>query len=179
MNLNLFFPFSKLTAGDTWKWTVKLPNYPASNGWYLIYTAKKEGVLPQTFSSVASGYDHQITVPIDTTKLFASGSWVISVAIMSTDGEKNTVGSRIIDIDPDLSTSLDSYDPRSHAKKCFDVLEDVIFRNADRDLLEEIFMDHTMKYRSMSELLKLYNYFKLVVDAENGLKTGRIVYNRV
>lgn len=179
VDLSYFFPYSSLTAGDTWNWSLDLANYAASAGWHLSYTAKKEGQATKTFITAAEGNNHVFYADSTLTAAFIEGKYVWSVSLISVSLEKLTLGTKIITINPDLSLVSDSYDPRSHNQKCLEALEAVLYKNADRDVLETVFKDYTVKYRSNMELLRLFNYYKLQVDAENGIKSGRIIINRV
>lgn len=180
MDLSIFYPFNYLNAGDSWKWSISLANYSAASGYYLVYVAKKEGLAVKTITSTAAddGVSHKILVSSTDTALYPFGTYTFSVAIHNVD-EKLTLGRKEVEIKPDLATVPSDYDPRTYNKKCYDALSDVLQNNASRDTLETVFKDFTVKYKSYGELLRLYNYFELQVNRENGIKSGRMIQNRL
>lgn len=180
MDLSTFFPFNYLNAGDTWKYTLTLTNYP-SDTYSIIYYAKKEGSAVKSFSSVpsADGFSHDILVSSSVSASWSAGTYSVSVALLHTiDGEKTTLGRKEVEVKPDFSKVTDDYDPRTYNRKCFDALKEVIFNGASNDIFEEVFKDHTVKFKTHSELLKMYTYFEMRVQEESGIKTGRTIQKR-
>jgi len=51
----------KLTNGVTWKWKKTLWDYPASE-WTLTYYLRKAGATATSFSAIADGDTHLVTV---------------------------------------------------------------------------------------------------------------------
>lgn len=180
MDLAIFYPFNYLNSGDSWKWTINLPNYSAASGYYLVYVAKKEGLAVKTITSntAADGVSHSISVSSTDTALYPFGIYTMAVAIHNVD-EKITLGRKEVEVKPDLATVPADYDPRTYNKKCYDALKEVLQNNASRDVLETVFKDFTVKYKSYGELLRLFNYFELQVNRENGIKSGRFIQNRL
>ena len=62
----------KLTSGVTWKWKKTISHYPASE-WTFTYYLRKDGVTATSFSAVADGDTHLVTVAAATTEGYAAG----------------------------------------------------------------------------------------------------------
>jgi hypothetical protein len=65
---------SSANAGDTWRWTRTLADYPASAGWALSYTLIN-AAAKITINATASGDDHAVTVAAATTGGYAAGTY--------------------------------------------------------------------------------------------------------
>ena len=121
-------------AGDTWRWSRSLADYPAPT-WTLAYTlVNAAGKV--SITAVADGAAHLVSVAPATTAAYAAGryDWVAHV----TDGtDRYQVDSGSIDVLPDLS-SLSSYDGRSHARKMLSAIDALLesrATTADLDLV--------------------------------------------
>jgi hypothetical protein len=79
---------SALRAGDTWKWTRTLADYPAGT-WTLKYRFKNAAGGFE-ITAAASGTDHAVTVAAVTTAPYAAGDYQW-VAWVEAGAEKFTV----------------------------------------------------------------------------------------
>lgn len=173
-------------AGDTWKWTKTLADYPASGGWTLTYRFKNASAAFEVAAS-ASGDDYSVTVAATTTDDIAAGlySWVAQVALA---GEKYTVDAGVFTVNPDFhtGTATAAYDGRSHARIVLDAIEAVIEGRASKDQEEYEIAGRRLKRTPIASLLKLRQLYKAEVAAEtaaeaiaNGVGSGRKIQFRL
>jgi hypothetical protein len=107
-----------LIAGDTAKWLITLPDYPATDGWALSYKlANAANTI--TFAAGASGSDHLVTVAATTTAGWQPGYYIWRSQV-SKAGEVFTVSTGSVTIAPALGSATDA---RSHARKVLDTVE--------------------------------------------------------
>lgn len=113
------------TQGVTVKWTKDLtPDYPASQGWTLAYSFRKEngtgaGADALEKTAVASGDAFAVTLSTADTNGKTVGKWIWT-AFISKSGERYQVDSGSLVIKQDLSQVTSAYDGRSDAKKALD-----------------------------------------------------------
>lgn len=153
-------------AGDTWRWSRALPDYPAPI-WTLTYTLfAAAGVI--SLPSVADGAAHRVDLAPAVTAAYAAGryDWVAHVS----DGtDRHQIGAGVIRVLPDLSAAA-SYDGRSHARKVLAALDALIEQRAtagDVDLVSAALGDKTLA-RSLPDLLKLRDRYAAMVAQEEG-----------
>ncbi len=124
-----------LTSGDSISWAVSLSDYPASESWELTYTLVKSGTNIQIVAS-ASGNDHLIEVPSETTSEYDSGEYEYQ-AHVSNGTERYQVDSGIVEIVIDFSQQASGYDPRSDVKKSLDALWAAYYGRASKTQLHQ------------------------------------------
>lgn len=154
-----------LRAGDTWKWTQSLSDYPAS-AWTLKYRFKSP-VGGFEITASASGDDYSITVAAATSAGYKAGTYTWAAWVEGGSSEKYTVGTGVCEILPDLrSTSATALqDVRSHARKMLDAVQ-AWLENRDPAVAEYEIAGRRMKYIPLSELLKLRQRYLSEVSAE-------------
>jgi hypothetical protein len=153
-------------AGDSWKWTRSLPDYPAST-WTLTYTLWTASAA-LTITASASGADHAVDVDSATTGAYVAGryEWVARV----TDGtDTYSIGSGTLQILPAVGAAMDT---RSHARKMLDALNALIEGRAtdgDIDVVRTSVAtssgDRSTQW-DMPTLLKLRQQYAAAVAAE-------------
>ena len=167
-------------AGDTWKWTKTLADYPASEGWALTYRFKSSDYAFEA-AATTSGDDYAVTVAATTTDDVVAGlyTWVAQVAY---GGEKFTVDSGVLTVNPDYhtGTSTATYDGRSHARIVLAAIEAVIEGRASIDQEGYEIAGRSLKRTPIPDLLKLRQAYRAEVAAEasaeaiaSGLGSGR------
>lgn len=153
-------------AGDTWKWTRSLADYPAST-WTLKYRFKNAAGGFEIVAS-ASGDDYSVTVSAATTAGYASGtySWM---AWVESGSEKFTVDQGTLTVGADYrgSTAAAALDDRSHARKVLAAIEAVIERRATQDQMEYTIEGRSLKRTPIADLLKLRQKYQAAVAAED------------
>ena len=176
---------AELRAGDTWKWTRSLADYPAS-AWTLKYRFKSP-TAGFEITATTSGNDYAITVAAATTAAYAAGTYTWIAWVEGGTAEKYTVDTGIMAVDADYrsGTATASLDDRSHARKTLAAIESWI-ESRNPGVAEYEIAGRRMKYISIAELLKLRQSYKTEVAAEeaaeairNGLGTSRRIQFRL
>jgi hypothetical protein len=170
-------------AGDTWRWSRSLSDYPAST-WTLTYTLiNASGKV--TVAATVDGDTHAVSVPPATTAAYSAGryDWVAHVS----DGtDRYQVGAGSINVLPDLSAAS-TYDGRSHARKMLDAINAMLegrATSAQLDLVSTDFDGRKMDRRP-DELIKMRDRYAAAVAQEEqaaalarGEKIGRMIQVR-
>lgn len=153
-----------LRAGDTWKWTRSLADYPASS-WTLKYRFKSAaGGFEVT--AAADGADHAVTVAAATTAAYTAGRYTW-IAWVESGAEKYTIGTGAVDVEPDYRSGLASaaLDDRTHARKMLDAIE-AWLEARDPGVAEYEIAGRRMKYIPTAELVKMRSRYQSEVKAE-------------
>lgn len=156
-----------VNAGDTWRWTRSLSDYPASAGWVLSYTLINAGAKI-TVNASASGDDHLVTVSAATTAGYTPGTYDWRARV-SKAGEVFTVSEGRITVRNAYAGS--TFDARSHARKTLDNIEAVIEGRATSATLEYEIAGRRMKYIPAAELLSLRDKYRAEVAAEEAARS--------
>lgn len=173
-----------LRAGDTWKWTKTLADYPAS-AWTLTYRFKNAAGGFE-FTAVASGDDYAVTVAAATTAGYAAGTYHWQAQVVA-GAEKFTVDTGVLVVDPNLfsGTATAAFDARSHARKMLAAIE-AWLEAKDPAVAEYEIAGRRMKYIPIAELVKLHSRYAAAVSAEDaadklaaGIGVGRKIQFRL
>ena len=174
-----------LRAGDTWKWTKTVADYPAS-AWTLKYRYKSPTAGFEIVAT-ASGDDYAITVAAATTAAIAAGTYSWIAWVEGGTSEKYTVDTGVVEIDPDYrtGTATAALDDRSHARKTLAAIETWI-ETRNPGVAEYEIAGRRMKYIPITDLLKMRAMYKAEVAAEdaaeairNGTGSGRRIQFRL
>lgn len=166
-------------AGDTVTWRKALQAYPASEGWQLTYALR--GPASINITAAADGDLHLIDEDPATTAGWAPGfySWTAQV---SKSGQKFTVATGSIEIEPNPTNVIAGTDQRPHCKKVLDAIEAVLEGRATRDQQEYQIDGLAIKRTPIPELLQLrlayrreYRAWQKAQALKQGRKTGRQV----
>lgn len=154
-----------LRAGDTWKWTRSLADWPAS-AWTLKYRAKNAAGGFE-ITATASGDDFSVAVAAATTAAYAAGdySWI---AWVEAGAEKFTVDSGTWTVQAEYRTGLATValDDRSHARKVLDAIEAFIEGN-DLQAAAVVIGERQIRNIPIPELLKLRQRYLQEVAVED------------
>lgn len=153
----------QLNAGDTWRWTRTLDDYPASQGWTLSYTLIN-AAAKITINASASGNDHAVLVAANTTGGYAPGAYEWRARV-SKAGEVYTVGEGRITVRNALAAS--TLDTRSHARKTLEAVESVIEGRAGSAVLEYQIAGRSLKHIPIADLLVLRDKYRAEVMRED------------
>jgi hypothetical protein len=165
-----------LRAGDTWKWTKTLSDYPAT-AWTLKYRFKHKTAAGFEIVASASGNDHSVSVAAATSTGYAPGQWTWQSWVEGGTSEKYSINAGILQIDPDYRSGVatNALDNRSHARKTLEAIEAWIeSRNPGVEYYE--IAGRQMRYIPIADLLKLRQLYKSEVaaeDASNSIIAGR------
>lgn len=156
-----------LRAGDTWKWTRSLSDWPAST-WTLKYRAKNAAGGFE-ITAAASGNDFSVSVAAATTAAIAAGTYAwIAWVEGNTPTEKYTVDTGTWEVQAEYRAGLASValDDRSHARKVLDAIEAWIEGN-DLSAAEFSLGERRIKNIPIAELIKLRQRYLQEVAAED------------
>ena len=156
---------ARLRAGDTWKWTRTLADYPAGT-WTLKYRFKNAAGGFEIVAT-ASGTDHAVTVTAATTGAYAAGSYQW-IAWVESGAEKYTVDEGALEVEPDYRSGVATaaLDDRSHARKTLAALQAWI-EGRDPAVAEYEIAGRRMKYISVKDLLMLLDRYRSEVARED------------
>lgn len=154
-----------LRAGDTWRWTRSLSDYPAP-GWVLKYRFKNAAGGFE-ITATASGADHSVTVAAATTTSYAAGRYTWQAWVEGGSSEKYTVDEGTFEVLPDYrsGTATAALDDRSHARKMLDAIE-AWLESRDMAVASYQIAGRQMQYIPPAELLKLRSKYRTEVQAE-------------
>ena len=174
-----------LRAGDTWKWTKSLPDYPAS-AWNLKYRFKSP-TAGFEITADETGDEYSVTVTAATSSGYAAGTYSWIAWVEGGTSEKYTVDTGVAVINPDyrIGTATTALDDRSHARKTLAAIEAWI-ESRDQGVARYAIAGREMQYIPITDLLKLRQTYKAEVAAEdaaaalaNGLGGGRRIQFRI
>jgi hypothetical protein len=155
---------ASLRAGDTWKWTRTLADYPAGV-WTLKYRFKNSAGGFEVVTT-ASGTDHLAAVSAATSATIAAGDYEW-IGWVESAGEKYTIESGSVTVSADYRSTAAStaLDDRSHARKMLAAIETWL-ESRDPAVAEYEIAGRRMKYVPIAELLRLRSRYKNEVAAE-------------
>lgn len=155
-----------LRAGDTWRWTRSLSDYPAP-GWVLKYRFKTSAATGFEITASASGSDHSVSESDAITAGYTAGRYTWQAWVEGGSSEKYTVDEGTIEVLPDYrsGTAATALDDRSHARKMLDAIE-AWLESRDMAVAEYQIAGRQMKYIPAAELIKLRSRYRLEVQAE-------------
>ena len=155
-----------LRAGDTWKWTRTLSDYPAGT-WTLKYRFKHPTAAGFEIVAGTSGTDHAITVSAATTAAFAAGAYSWMAWVEGGSSEKYTIDTGVLTVDADYRSGTASavLDDRSHARKMLAAIE-AWLESRDVAVAEYEIAGRRMKYIPLGDLIKLRNRYKNEIAAQ-------------
>ncbi len=154
---------SSVNAGDTWRWTRSLADYPASAGWALSYTLINASAKI-TVNASASGDDHAVTVAAATTAGYAAGTYDWRARV-SKASEIYTVGEGRLTVRNAFSAA--TFDARTHARKTLDAIEAVIEGRASSSTAEYTIAGRSLKHIPVADLLALRDKYRAEVLRED------------
>lgn len=126
---------SQFIQGDTVKWTKSLSDYLPADGWVLSYAFVLEGGSSnqKTATSTDNGDGtHLVTITAATSAGFSVGIYHWQ-AYVTKSGERYTVESGQVEVNPDFATLTAGYDNRGHVKKVLDAIEAVLENRASEE----------------------------------------------
>lgn len=146
-----------LQAGDTLRWTVRLPEHPANEGWTLSYRLINAG---STIDLVA-GPDpqqpelHLVSVAAATSAEYLPGTYTVT-KFVSRGLDRYTLAQGEIRVLPDLAASATPMDARSEARRALDDLRAALRRwlSTQGAVSEYEIAGRRMRFASMEDIQK-------------------------
>ncbi len=155
----------QITAGDTLDFTTVTADYPASDGWVLVYKLipRTAGTV-YTLTSTADGDDHRIQATAATTAAWTAGtySWA-AYATLGTESYTLETGVTQVLPNPRTATTLDT---RTSAAVALDNVVATLQGRATSAVLEYEIAGRRLKYLSPADLIKLKSHLEREVASE-------------
>lgn len=169
------FP-NQIKAGTTFKFSLNLTAYPASNWTIHAYLRCAHAIDMQ---SESQGNMHIFNISALVTKEYKAGHYGYSLrAIHRVSGEVYEIEAGVIEIKTDLATVSTSQDLRSHARKTLDAIEATIEGRASLDQ-ERYRINNRELYRTPLETLKkLRDQYRVEVSREEAKLAGKSLFGK-
>lgn len=162
---------TEITAGFGYEWTETLSDYPADDGWTLKYKGlNASNKIEITAAADGSGYSIEL-LPSETAD-YAAGTYEFYKYVEHTDGEKYQISKYTVDIYANPITA-DTLDTRTHARKMFEALESLEIGRATKSQKSFSIAGRAIEYLTPEEIIKWKNYYKRVMNAEEGIPPVR------
>ena len=113
---------AQIAQGDTINFTRRLPDFPASAGWSLLYALRGNGQAIE-FTSTPSGDNHVVLVAAATTETWLPGKYVLAGWAVFTDGTRNQIYLAPFELTPDLATAAPDVNVTTHAQRMLALIE--------------------------------------------------------
>lgn len=159
---------AKLAAGTTLKFTVSLPDYPASAGWVLSYRLAPRVVGSAIdVTSTASGADHLVNVAKGTTAGWVPGTYgVLAWVDNGTDRFPVSSESGEIVVTPNPATLASGVDQRSGAEIALTNVQALLQGKASTGVQSYTINGRELSSYSLPDLMRLEHKLKTDVDRE-------------
>ena len=169
------FP-NQIKAGTTFKFSLNLTAYPASN--WIIH-AYLRGAHAIDMQAEPQGNMHIFNISALVTKEYKAGHYGYSLrAIHIESSEVDELEAGAIEIKADLATVSTSQDLRSHARKTLDAIEATIEGRASLDQ-ERYRINNRELYRTPLETLKkLRDQYRAEVGREEAKLAGKSMFGK-
>lgn len=161
MTLSLAVP-SELTVGDTWSFTLSIPDYERPTWTATLYLQNESGNI--SVSSSGAGPDHVFSVAAATTAAYTAGKyrWRVRVSDGTT---KVTVDEGWITVNPDPGAS-GSRDLRTWAQRTLEAIEATLEGRATTDQLSMQIRDRSIARTPVPELVAWRDQLRNEVRAQ-------------
>jgi hypothetical protein len=161
---------TQIRAGETLAFTKSLSDYPAPD-WSITYTFRQlaSSSVSFTFTSSASGSDHDISVPFNDTSSYLPGEY-IGVGVVSDGTTKAAIWSGRLIVLPDLTADGDV---RSQARKDLDTAIETRSKLLALLNTESTVEGSTFRKRELEDINKTIDRLTIIVRSENASLSGQ------
>lgn len=162
----------EFTIGESLSWTVVFDDYPAGDGWDLMYYFRGPG---QGFDAAGTPDGDTFTVAVGT-----AATGVCSPGVYNWQAYVTRGGERIL-VQSGQSTAIEGLwnldtdhevDSRSPAKQILDVIDARISGDVSKGVLEYTIGDRQLQRYSLRELRDLREYYGAIVAREERRKSA-------
>ena len=155
-------------AGDTVKWEILLPEYPASEGWTLKYALINAHAVISLISTT-EGASHVIDIHANISKTYTPGTYYWQSFVENANAsERYSINTGTMEIITSYDTDTPK-DVRSKVQQIYEALEATIQGRADSAQLSRRVGDRQLQYMSAAELIKWRNFYKNEYNKELGI----------
>jgi len=173
---------AQFVAGNTVQWYKDLPDYPADQGWTLSYAFVSTSGNKFAVTAAANGTQHSVTIPAATSASYAPGTWYWQ-SYATSGSTRYDVSSGVTEIRPNFATQSSTYDARTHARRCLDLIKAAMEGRLPDGLDGYNIGGVDIRLISIAQLRDLYNQYRSEVFSEEqaakGMSTGRNVFVRL
>ena len=162
-----------LQAGDTWTWSRSESDYPASEGWALVYYFAKADEEPQALETNVSGDGFTVTVAASSTA-WPSGIYRWTARV-SRNGEVHTIDAGQLTVIPDPTVACDR---RSYEEKVVAALEPALLKSAG-DMIIEYEIDGTKVKKDRAAAIKELDDCRSILRARRRAANGQGFFTRI
>ena len=161
-----------LRAGDTWKWTKALAEYPPSEAWVLSYSIRGASVLLDADVVVTPGVsNYAVAVAANKTAPLLPGTYQWA-AFVTKAGERFTADEGVLVVERNLSTAA-AGDALSHAEKALPIIEAALAGRLTADIESYQINGKAVVKISIPDLKKLRKQYRTEIWRQrNGNKLG-------
>jgi len=142
-----------LQAGDTLRWRITLPDYPASDGWALAYRLIN-ATATITIAAVADGDVHAVEIQAATSAAYPPGQYTGNRTI-TRGSDRFTLAPWTVRVLPDLATAI-ATDARGPAQRALDDLRAALLKwlSTNGHVQEYEIAGRKMRFASINEINK-------------------------
>lgn len=160
---------AEIVAGFQYSWTESLSDYPADDGWTLKYKGLNASAKIEITATPHDDYpaSHYILLEPLTTAAYSAGVYEFYKYVEHTDGTKYQISKITIDVSANPITA-NTLDTRTHARKMFEAIEALEQSRATKLQKSFTIAGRSIEYLSPEELRKWKNYYKIIMDSEEG-----------
>ena len=156
---------SRITAGDSAKWTKDVPQFLPADGWVVTYAIVRDGTRIAITSTNNGDGTHLVNVPASTTASWTAGAYHWQAyATKAATSERYTVAAGQIIVDANFAVG--AVDARTHAQKTLDALEATLEGRATSDQMAYSIGGRSISKMSPEQLLTWRDKYRAEVAAE-------------
>lgn len=168
-----------IVAGDTLDYSTAVPDFPATDGWTLVYqfVPKFSTPVQAPITVTATTYettDYRVQEGPTTTADWEAGdySWF---SYVTKSGARQTVGSGLLEIKADPAALAQGHDARSGAERALDDANAALanFSATGGRVKSYSIAGRSMEFDAAADILQLISYWKGEVLRERAAKAKR------
>jgi hypothetical protein len=161
---------SEISAGDTVEFVIMEDDFPATNGWSMLWSLRSPDDKIDV-PSVPDGNNHTFTLLSTLSADLEAGPFAYGLYFIGTDGNGNptrfTYRLGRIDVKPDLQTlDVTQTDPRSWAEQMLALIKNVIAGRIPADVESYQIAGRSVTSMRSADLIKWHDYFSRLVSRE-------------
>lgn len=158
-----------LVCGDRWQWTRSFSNFSAADFTLTYYLRGRKAGAAITIAATADGTNFDVDVAKTVTAEYTPDVYFWSAYISDAD-DRQIVGQGRVEVKEDPAVEFgEGYDGRSNARKIVEALDATILKRAltDKQRYTVQSLGVSIDRMTPEALLKLRDYYKAIVDAED------------
>lgn len=160
---------NQLNAGDSLDWVVSFPDFPASDGWGLIYVLTNATNSYTTEFVVSPQEDaFAVSLSVEDSVNIAVGDYTL-FAVVNKEKQRKTAAQTRFSVLPNV-TSL--HDRRTQAERTLQAIEDMLEGKAEDDQQMIQYAGRTLSRYTFEQLEQIRSRLKRTVLRERARKAG-------